>query len=184
MKKFWKENSKHVWKMIVYQLAMIILGATTAFATSSNPTWFVITSAFSSFFYLFLIGTVSYLEGREDGIRIEAKKMKFRPFRFLAVSALANALAIVLGILMLIFSRIGSMQSAAQALRLIDGGILHIMYRGLAKTLTSDGYVISALMPAPALIVTTVSYLLGIKFKNGLKKSGQETGIGRYTEKN
>ena len=106
MKHFWKENSKLVSKMVVYQLAAIILGVTTAFATDQNQAWFVASSVFSSVFYLFLLCSVSYLEGREDGIRMEAGKIKFRPLRMLAVSALAKSLGILLSVLLMLFAAI------------------------------------------------------------------------------
>ena len=183
MKRFWKENSKFVSKMVVYQLAAIILGMTTAFATDQIPAWFVASSAFSSVFYLFLLCSVSYLEGREDGIRMEAGKIKFRPLRMLAVSALANSLGILLGILLMLFAVLPASwaESAAQAIFIADSGVLHIMYRGMATCLTSDSYWLTALMPLPALIVTTVAYLLGIRFKNGfIHKSNDASGTNRY----
>ena len=183
MKHFWKENSKLVSKMVVYQLAAIILGVTTAFATDQNQAWFVASSVFSSVFYLFLLCSVSYLEGREDGIRMEAGKIKFRPLRMLAVSALANSLGILLSVLLMLFAAIPASwaESAAQAIFIADSGVLHIMYRGMAKCLTSDSYWLTALMPLPALIVTTVAYLFGIRFKNGfIRRPKDASGTSRY----
>lgn len=188
MKRFWRNNSRLISKMVVYQLGMIVLGCVTAFATSRSDVWMVLSSAFCSLFYLFLIYTVSYQEGREDGIRIEAGRNRFTPLRLTAVAAVANGLAIILGVFLVIFNAVSGSESVAEAIWLVDNGILHIMYRGLIKVLLAEGgtfkYILTALLPLPAILTATVAYLLGIRFKNGfIRRPGSDLRTERYNTK-
>lgn len=202
MKKFFKENSYFIVKLIVFQLGLMIMGLVTAFATggaTNKAGWlFPASSVFCILFYLYLVFTVGYENGQKDGIRIEAGKISPRPMRFFLVGLAANAVNLILGILAVIFRLVIGVpltealsadvvyspawaKSGYEVCNLI-ARFIQAMYTGVIQTLSPGNSVLVALLPLPAILVAGISYLLGVKFKDGLfKKGGESSGTKRYS---
>ncbi len=202
MKKFFKENSYLIVKLIVFQLGLMIMGLVTAFATGGSTNkagWlFPASSVFCILFYLYLVFTVGYENGQKDGIRIEAGRISPRPMRFFLVGLAANSLNLLLGILAVIFRLIMGVSLTGE----LDPEILYspawarsgygvcnliarfiqAMYTGVIQTLSPGNSILVALLPLPAILVAGISYLFGVKFKDGFfRKGGKDSGTKRYS---
>ncbi len=202
MKKFFKENSYVIVKLIVFQLGVMIMGLVTSFATGGDTnkvSWlFPVSSIFCILFYLYLVFTVGYENGQKDGIRIEAGKISPRPYRFFLVGLSANAVNLILGILALVFRLVigaplaGALDpeivyspawahSAYEVCNLI-ARFIQSMYTGLIQTISPGNVLLVALIPLPAVLVAGISYLFGVRFKDGfIKKKGDKSGTKRYS---
>ncbi len=201
MKKFLRENSYLIVKLVVFQLGIMILGLVTAFATNQSSTWlFVGASVFCIAFYLYLIHTVAYESGQKDGIRIEAGKAEKTPWKFFFVMLCANVLNIVLGVLALVFKLfitgasvtkplVGGMLSPKWAVSGYEicnliARFIQSMYIGVIQTISPNNAILVALLPIPAILVGAVSYNLGVKFKDGvIKRAPKETKTVRYSNR-
>lgn len=203
MKKFLKENSYFIVKFVVYQLGVMIMGLVTAMATVNvELTWlYPVSSLFCVAFYLFLIGLCGYETGQKDGIRIEAGKIRFNPMRFFLVGLCANALNLLLGFLSVLFRlilnapMIGSLNPemiytpewAASAYSVCHAIALFIqsMYLGLIQTISFDNVWFLLVIPIPAILAAGISYLVGIRCKDGLfpkkDKNDKNKGTKRYS---
>lgn len=104
LKKFWKDNSSVLIKLIVTQLGMtffaliVTMAAMGLYQSSGNSFILALASCFSVLFYLFLQFTHIKEHAMRDEIRINAGRMKRDPLTGLYISLLANSLNILLGI--------------------------------------------------------------------------------------
>ena len=95
MKYFVKENSYLMFKMFVNQLGMTIFAIILTFATNQNDTLFLIVSIFSILFYMVLLYFMTWDIGYGEKIRIDAKRLDYKPMKGLILSFCANIINIV-----------------------------------------------------------------------------------------
>ena len=185
MKQFLKDNSYTVVRMMVFQLGADILGLITAFATGSmSAAWvFPFSSVFCVCFYLVVIASVGYESGQKDGIRIESGKIKKQPWKFFVISLLANALNLILALVAFVCRlAIGAPMSgaldesfAASSLANVQevcatiARFLQAMYLGIVQSISDRSVILLLLIPFPAILTAGISYLVGIRFKDGFK---------------
>ena len=201
MKKFFKENSYLIVKLVVFQLGIMIMGIITGFATvNMKATWvYPASSVFCVVFYLFLICTIGYENGQKDGIRIEAGKMKLNPARYFLIGLVANSLNILLGLLTVFFRLMidnapffGRLQAGViyypdwarggyVICNMIARGI-QSMYLGITQTISFENTLFLLVIPIPAILAIGFSYLVGVRFKDGFRKKPDEgqKGSARY----
>ena len=97
---FLKENSDSIIKLFVNQLGMTIFGLLLSFATLSNKTLLAVTGIFSILFYLFLLYSSAWETGAKDKIKVDGKRAVAFPLKGLFLSIAANAINILLALLM------------------------------------------------------------------------------------
>ncbi|MBO4308404.1 MAG: hypothetical protein J5885_01070 [Clostridia bacterium] len=173
MKSFLKEHSYDAVKMFLNQFATAIFGFVLALAAvkANNPTLRNITSAFAVLFYLFLLYTMTWDLGFRDKISVEKGRKPFRPFTGFFISLIANIPNFILALFIMLasladvsaFSKIGGVCGMIAVV--IEG-----MYTGLLANRVNDVPLHSLwwmffLIILPALIVSTVAYILGVKDK-------------------
>ncbi|MBQ3639661.1 MAG: hypothetical protein II955_03990 [Clostridia bacterium] len=173
MKSFLKEHSYDAVKMFLNQFATAIFGFVLALAAGKahNPTLRNITSAFAVLFYLFLLYTMTWDLGFRDKISVEKGRKPFRPFTGFFISLIANIPNFILALFIMLasladvsaFSKIGGVCGSIAVV--IEG-----MYTGLLANRVNDVPLNSLwwmffLIILPALIVSTVAYILGVKDK-------------------
>ena len=174
---FLKENSYSMVKMFINQIGMTVFGTMLALATAGNSSLLLLSSVFSTLFYLFLLYSVGWEIGAKDKIRIDGGRMQEFPAKGLLIALGANVpnflLALLMGIGAIISNAAGaewagSMSVICNAIaRLIEG-----MYLGCIKVLEDVLYVNPTIfdvwwwfliIPLPALFVGWLSYKLGSK---------------------
>ena len=189
MKKFLKENSYTIVRLIVFQIGSGILGIITSFATSSlEAKWvFPASSVFCIAFYLFLVFNMSYEDGQKDGIRIEAGRMKKNPYKYFIIGLLANSVNLLVGFMALAFCLVG-MSSPTETILSLEqtfaaiSRFLHTMYLGIVQSLFGMSTVPLAFVPIPTVIAAGVGYLMGIRYKDGfLLKRQDKNNTKRYS---
>lgn len=201
MKKFFKENSYLIVKLVVFQLGIMIMGIITGFATvNMSASWvYPASSAFCVAFYLFLICTIGYENGQKDGIRIEAGKMTLQPMKYFVIALVANSLNILLGLLTIFFR----MMLNAPFFGRLQSGIIYTpdwarngyvicnmlargiqsMYLGITQTLSFENPIFLLIIPIPAILAFGISYLVGVRFKDGFGNKNNNNvpkGSARY----
>ena len=175
MLNFLKINSYTFFKMFVYQIGMTIFGLVLSMATQQNDTLFMIASFFSIAFYLFLLYTMTWEIGYEEKIRIDAKRLKFQPFKGLWLSLVANIPNFILGILAVIgyyCATVYKNGAPAEPLWSVNlygvakilASFLQAMYSWFYGTFATFP-VIFLLIPLPAMLVCTIAYITGVKGK-------------------
>lgn len=198
MKKFFKEHSYTIVRLLVFQLAADILGfITSSAAQGMSASWvFPAVSVFCTAFYLFTIGAVCFEYGQKDGIRIASGKIKKQPWKFFLIGLIANSLNLLLALITVIGRLIikapmygmleGSYSPAwVASLQEITASIarfLQTMYLGIVQSISDRNVILLLLIPIPAIITAGGTYLLGIRFKDGLKKGEtKESKTDRYS---
>ena len=182
MKTFLREHSYDAVKMFLNQFATAIFGVVLALAAgmAENDVLRNVTSVFAILFYLFLIYTMTWEIGFRDKIPIEKGRKKFQPFTGLWISLLANsinfllAFFITLGILtsISVFEKVGSVSAAAALF--IEGMFTGVLANHIApETPLNSQWWIYFLLPLPAMLTSTIAYILGVKDK-------QFTGFFKY----
>ncbi len=178
MKKFFHEYSYNIVKMFVNQFAISIFGVSLTLATtqihiesSGFDTFTLIVSIFAVLFYLFLIYTLSWEIGAKDKISVDVGKKPYRPHLGLLLSLIANIPNILMAILYLIATIIGS-NNMMFIMRLI-ATLLQGMYFGIITSVSlpvSGTYVqLNSLWPTffmiciPAMLTSWLAYFLGQK---------------------
>lgn len=200
MKKFFKENSYLIVKLVVFQLGIMIMGIITGFATvNMEASWvYPASSMFCVAFYLFLICTIGYENGQKDGIRIEAGKIELQPAKYFLIALVANSLNILLGILTVFFRAMlnvpffGDLKAGViytpdwarggyAICNLLARG-LQSMYLGITQTLSFENPLHLLIIPIPAILAFGISYHVGVKYKDGFgnKKEQGPKGGARY----
>lgn len=197
-----KENLYTAIKMNLNQAAMCVFGGMMSFAgvASKSDTVLALLSAFSIVFYLFLIYAMFYEMGQKDGIKINAQRLRYEPFKVLWISLFANSLNFLLGILAVVFKAIvnggehllHNMANydistlhpawALDAYRICDtlAKAIQIMYAGVLKVLFSANVFALVIIPIPAVLVAVFSYRMGVKYCNGFGKKSDKKKEERY----
>lgn len=169
MKKYIKENSRIITKLILNQVGAAVLGITLTSAAAQNDTLFVGLSVISTIFYMVLLYNAIWDEGGHERIRIDGGRAEMKPLRGLFVSFIANIPNLVIALAILIGKIFGS--TATFGFEWAGGlyGIAHgiaIFYEGMYAGLVSSyspynpiGYFLIIL---PSLAVCTVGYIIGV----------------------
>lgn len=197
MKQFFKDNIYQSVRMLLNQIAMTMFALMLIFAVSTagekngasastNDLLLITVSSLSILFYLFLLYHMSYELGQKDGIRIQGGRMAPTPWKGFFISLIANIPNLLLGLLELIgkvaiagdsvFADVSRMDpSPVWAASLYDvchtiARFIQSMYTGLGATIFRGVGFFDLLIPLPAILVCTLSYLLGIRYCNGFVK--------------
>lgn len=197
MKLFFKENMYQSVRMMVNQIAMTMFALMLIFAVSTagerngasatvNDALMITVSAVSILFYLFLLHYMCYELGQKDGIRIQGKRMSPMPLKGFYISLIANVPNILLGLFELIgkiaihgdslFADVSQMDpTPVWAASMYDvchtiARFLQSMYAGLGATIFRGMGFFDLLIPLPAIIVCTLSYMMGVRYCDGFIK--------------
>ena len=169
---FWKENSKTITKLWLYQFAAAFMGIILSFVSANLSDTFVLVFAIVTvLFYICLIYMVMWETGANEKIRIDGGRAEYRPLKGLFISLFANIPNFLLFVLILIGYIFGSKTGP---FKMEWGGNLYYvaksaaliwesMYNGLVTLYSPYNPVIFFLMILPALFVCTAGYLLGLK---------------------
>ncbi len=185
---FLKDNSYLIFKMIVNQIGMTMFGLVLSMATSQNEILFLISSIFSIVFYMVLLYTMTWEIGYAEKIRIDGKRLKYRPMKGLLISFCANLLNLVLGILITVSyytSVLGAPNEAGvifpvapqSAVNLFGTAktiatLLEGMYSGVINFWFPNSPWIFIVITLPAMLTCMAAYIMGVKGKRFTKFLG------------
>ena len=197
MKQLFKEHSYTIFRLVGFQLVSCLLGFITASASAAmSANWvFPASSVFCIAFYLTIIAVICYEYGQKDGIRIEAGKIEKKLYKFFLLGLIANSFNLLLGIIAVIgrliigaplSGMLGDMYSPAwlaslQEVAATVARALHAMYLGVIQTVSDRNVVLLVLVPIPAILTAGISYLVGIRYKDGFKNKSNGTKTDRYS---
>lgn len=188
---FLKGYSYDIFKMFVNQLGMTMFGLVLSMATSQNETLFLISSVFSVVFYMVLLYTMTWDIGYAEKIRIEGRRMKYHPEKGFMLSLCANALNLILGIIITVTyytSTLGPAQNNAAALIPVApesavnvygvartvATFLQGMYGGIINCLFLNRPWIFILIVLPAVLTCGIAYIMGVRGKRITKMVGPD----------
>lgn len=165
-----KDNNRIITKLILNQIGAAILGITLTSAAVKSDTLFVWLSIFSTVFYMVLLYTAIWDEGGRERIRIDGGRAPMKPLRGLWVSLIANIPNLILAVLILIGNIFGAKGGGfeyewAGSIKVICHSIAVFyegMYTGLIQTYSPSNPVGYFLIILPAILVTTVGYIIGV----------------------
>ena len=170
MLKFLKENADNVVKLLVNQIAMTIFGLLLSAATFSNKTLLLVTGILSILFYMYLLYTSAWDIVSGDKIRIDGGRMEKMPLKGLYLAIIANAVNIILSLVVIICYYLGEyllLQWAANTtaiayniLWLLNG--MYISVLSFANAVPLKFYLMLASV-IPALITCAIAYTAGTK---------------------
>ena len=168
MKDFFKKYSYTVVKLFVNQIAIALfgIGLAVALGRAGNRTGQLVASILSVLFYLFLLYVHMWEVGAKDGITAEARKTGRKLWRGFAIGACANALNILLALLILPGAFAGGAVKGFSSVVSIVALMLQGMYLGILAT-PLNGLNLNAyawpywVIILPAVLVAGVSYILG-----------------------
>ncbi len=169
MKDFLERYSYDSVRMALNQIATAIFGFGLAMTAvkAENDTLMLITGIGATLFYLMLNYGVAWRMGSRDKNAIDRGTRANRPLTGLWVSLLANSLNLLLAVL-LTAGALSGVQNLEGIPRFI-AMLLQGMYLGLINLITVGGTAISEffwtffLLPLPAMLVSLVGYIAGVK---------------------
>lgn len=190
---FLKGYSYDIFKMFVNQLGMTMFGLVLSMATSRSNPLFIISSVFSIIFYMVLLYTMTWDIGYAEKIRIEGKRMKYHPEKGFVLSLCANAINLLLGIIITvsyysataykyvdIFGAVAKNPSAPVSVVNIYGvarsvaTLLEGMYGGIINCLFINQPWIFIVIVLPAVLTCGFAYIMGVKGKRITKMVGPD----------
>ena len=173
---FWKENSKTITKLWLYQFAAAFMGIILFNVSVSLATGFTITfTVFTLLFYLSLIYMAMWELGANDKIKIDGGRLKYVPLKGLFVSLFANVPNFIIFIFVVVGYVFGSglgwlNQNWANYLGWASEKVAFVwesMFNGVFYLYTSIKPIQTPLyyllIILPALLVCLVGYYLGVK---------------------
>ena len=168
MFRFLKDESGSIIKLFVNQLGMTIFGLLMSFATVSNKTLLLVSSAFSCLFYFFLLYTAAWEIGARDKVKVDGGRAPKTPQKGFLLSLFANAPTIIIALLTILAYALASRFSllwAAGAARALNfaNHLLNGMYVGFTSMIKNELLRIAAFiaLPLPAVLVTGIGYRFG-----------------------
>lgn len=212
MNRFNKENLYDSLTMFVYQIAMMIFALMLTFSANLlsdrngvSPALqnglLAGTSIASILFYCYLLFYKCYEIGQKDGIKIEAGRLKYDPWKCFFISLIANIPNLLLGLLELIgklcINGVSLMQPVSDmvstdlspiwAINLYDvchtlARFLQAPYVGVAKVWFEGIGFFDLLSPFVAILVCTFSYQIGVRRCNvgGTRHKKTKNNASRY----
>lgn len=187
---FLKGYSYDIFKMFVNQLGMTMFGLVLSMATSRNDPLFIISSVFSIIFYMVLLYTMTWDIGYAEKIRIEGKRMKYHPEKGFVLSLCANAINLLLGIIITVsyysatsYSVIdGTVKNPTAPVSVVNiygvarsvATLLQGMYGGIINCLFVNQPWIFIVIVLPAVLTCGFAYIMGVKGKRITKMVGPD----------
>ncbi len=188
MKKFLKNNSDMIVKLIVHQFGLTVFGFLlySAANVSGNRSLVIGFSIFSVAFYLFLIYILAWENGSKDKIRIDAGRQKRDVFKGLKadlVAQIPNILIATTSLIAYLCINKGVLNEAGQfltpvwavnthAVCQLIGFYINAMYLGIFDYLGLISVPFSLfLLMIPTLLTCTLGYYFGTKEKFGILTS-------------
>lgn len=177
---FIKENSYIILKEIANQIGMIMFGLVLSMGASmgGNDTLLLLSGIASALFYWFLLYTLAWDYGSKEKVRVDSNRLPYVPYKGLLFSLAANAINILIGVLIAIFWFASGPSGEGTASCMMIGGFLNSMYAGItsgANALASTAAGVENLLissplnpilyliyPLPALGICTLGYYLGV----------------------
>ena len=170
----YKKQGYQVVRLCLYQFGLTLFGLVVTMATQANKALFIGSGIFSALFYLYLVYTLVYELGQKDGIRIEAGKREYVPLTGFYLALAANALNILLGILVFVGGTVFDASGAQWAGQMHDiARIIAVFIQGMYNAALNpiiDQNFVYLLTPIPGLVVCTLAYILGVRFCHGVKQ--------------
>ncbi len=167
--KFIKEHSYDIFKLIINQLGIMILGLVLSFASSSHSALLLMVSIFAVGFYMVLVYTMLWDMGSKNKVRIEYNRIpddKLLGFKLSSIAAIPN---VIIAILITVGYFIRS-SSTLYGVGILIGGFYEAMYIGIIKFLNSFfaaetqlalSVVWYWLIILPAIIAAGIGYIMG-----------------------
>lgn len=201
MNRLTKENLYDAVTMFVNQIAMMVFATMLTFSVelltdragvsnSLQNGLRVGTSLISIVFYCYLLSYKCYEMGQKDGIKIEAKRLIYNPWKCFFISLIANIPNILLGLIELIgklcIKGVSLMEPVVEhtsgelspewainmhEISLALAKFLHMMYVGVGQVFFAGVGFYDLLTPFVAVLVCTVSYRLGVRYCNGMRNA-------------
>ncbi len=169
MFRFWKENSKVISRLILFQVGAAILGvALTAPAIKGRDTLLIVTSVLSVFFYLCLLYAGAWEAGGSDRIRIDGGRAEMKPFKGLFLSLCANLPNLIFAVIVIPSKLLLNSFGWARSVYSIFGTLARFyqgMYIGVISELLDNKAYSFILIILPAVAVTTFAYYMGVNNK-------------------
>lgn len=174
MKAFFERYSYDSVRMLLDQAAISLFGFSLAMATTKlgNDTLLMVTSLGAILFYLLLIYGAAKKVGTHDKSTVDLGRRTFKPFTGTLVSLLANTPNLILAAIITIinFASEDGGSGVPRAIALLLNG----MYQGLLATIRVGGtdeapvwlnscWWVFWLLVLPALLVSTIGYIAGVK---------------------
>lgn len=101
---FFKKYNYDIVKVFLNQFCIALLATVMTFFAMSNNTLFVVTNLGCAVFYIYLLYTMFYEMGKADKPSIDGGRNEFKPLKGLWISLAGNAVCIICGIMVAVFS--------------------------------------------------------------------------------
>ena len=163
---FLKKYSYITMKLFLNQFAIALFGVALAFTAgrAESNKLLLTSSIFAVIFYLFLQYAVIWEVGAKDGISATARKTDRKLWRGLVIAVLANAVNVLLALIIMAQMLFG--QNVVSALAQAIAVLLQGMYQGIMAQ-TVGGVQLHALpwmfliITLPSILVISVGYIIG-----------------------
>lgn len=168
MKRFFSRYSYDSMRMFLDQFAISLFGFSLALAAdkAQSESFLWVVSIASILFYLFLITDVARRIGDRDRVSVGIGKQKFSPIRGFLISLLANSINLIMAFVIMLLT---FLPKTNPALAELITSLLNGMYFGVYRLVSvGDTDLLGLwwsyfLLPLPALFVSTVGYIAGVK---------------------
>ncbi|MBQ4602064.1 MAG: hypothetical protein IJB24_04305 [Clostridia bacterium] len=135
-----KKYSYDMFKMMLNQLGIAMLALVMTMATFQNDKLYFTTSVLCIVFYIYLLYAMMYDIGRKDKPAIDGGRSSFNPLKGLWISLGANAINIICGVMIAVFSFFIVMQSPVTVLD-TQGNEMKVYTRvEIAETMDASDY--------------------------------------------
>lgn len=168
-----KNNFYTIVKLILNQFgaALMALMVSLGLSTVDSNALVLASGIFTMLFYVYLQYSVMWYLGARDIIRVEGRRMEYRPLTGLMMGLVANIPNIILAVFIVIGYIFGSESGAfgyewAGSLYVVSKGIAVVwesMYNGFVQLYSPHNPIIYIIILFPSLIATTVGYFFGLK---------------------
>ncbi len=174
MIRFFKDHSKIISRLLLYQFGAAFLGIILSFVTAEgNNVIDLICSIFAILFYLTLIYMVMWEEGAKERIKIDGGRAPYRPFKGLVLSLYANVPNIIIAVMIFIGFIFGrkdgpfaySWGTSIYAVFRMAAILWESMFNGIVRLYSPRNPAIFFLMIFPAIAVCTSGYYMGLNNK-------------------
>ena len=172
IKEFFKEYGSIISKILINHIAMMIFGIIVLIAAKGiNDVLFHIAGVVAILMYMFLLYMIMWELGSKDSVRVETQRMKRDNLLGLKISLVANAIFIVMAVVLLILSFfITEGESGINNVCGVIKIILHYFF-GMYLSITylaPSFYAIYLIVIIPAIVCCTLSYIAGVSGKKCL----------------
>ena len=188
MRDFFKNNGRLIWRLVLNQFGLTVFGLMTSMAAAAldssmsngdgtmRRTCMIWVSVFAILFYMYIDYMAIKEEGQRDKIRADAGRITLDVWRGLKIALCAGAVNILLAVCVFVFGLLGAENGPAlewaggiSGSAKILAAVIQAMYWGVmlgwsgAATIAEVPTFAFALIPLPAIAVSTVAYVLGTR---------------------